>query len=164
MGKQYCELTGKKSPPTTDGEMRLWCQRPGKKQGDGSILYFTEQHHKKECDINYIVKKYDKTGLIQHISRFEGKFGDMSGADFQTMQNKVANALSMFEQLPSEIRNRFKNSPTELLSFMDNEQNRNEAIKLGLIRSDWTEETDGLGEHVKEGENVKKEPVEVVEE
>lgn len=139
----------------TKEEMRTWCKRPGRVGKDGKLVYFTEQHHKKECDVNEIIKKYDKAGIISHVSKFEAKFGELRGVDFKDMQDRVANAISMFNELPSKIRNRFDNSPAELLRFMENPENRSEAIKLGLIRADWTEETDGLGEHVLEGENIK---------
>jgi len=155
MSKQYVETIGKASAPTTSAEMRIHSSRPGKQDEEGNPIYFTEQHHKKECDVNLIIKKYDKTGLISHVSKFEGKFGDMTGIEFQTMQNKVANAKSMFNELPAEIRKEFNNNPKNLLEFMENPANRPKAIELGLIDSQWTEETDGLGEHVKEGENIK---------
>jgi len=138
-------------------EMRDWVKRPGKHDEDGKPLYTTEQHHKKECDINCIIKKYDKTGLINHVSKFEAKYGDFTGMEFSNMQNIVANANSAFQELPAEIRSRFKNNPKNLVEFMEHPENREEAIKLGLIDEKWTPETDGLGEHVKEGENVKKE-------
>jgi len=156
MSKIYREKTGKMNKSTTTEEMRTFCQRPGKQDEDGNPIYFTEQAHKNECDINHILMKYDKTGLITNVSKFEGHFGDISGQDFKQMQDQIATAKTMFNQLPVEIRNRFDNKPAELLTFMDNPENRNEAIELGIIRKDWTPETDGLGEHVKEGENIKK--------
>ena len=133
--------------------MRDWSKRPGKTNKDGSPLYFTEQAHKSECDVMQIIRRYDKTGLISHVSNIEAQFGDMTGIDFQTMQNKVLEAEESFAKLPSEIRKEFENSPAKLLEFMDNPDNREKAIELGLIRADWTEDTDGLGEHVKLGEN-----------
>lgn len=154
MSKQYCidnNLTGQ---PTTSPEMRVFCQRPGNHDEDGNPIYFTEQSHKINCDVNAIIKKYDKTGLISHISRFEAQFGDLSGNDFKTMTDKIINANNQFNNLPSEIRNRFQNNPEELLRFMENPLNRDEAIDLGLINRKWTPDTDGLGEHVKEGQNV----------
>lgn len=140
----------------TKEQMREWNKRPPLEVDEnGKGITLTEQHHKKECDINNIIKKYDKTGLITHISRIEAKFGNVSGIDFGESMRMVAEAKTLFATLPSDIRNRFKNSPKELLEFMDKPENREEAIRLGLIRKDWTEETDGLGEHVKEGENIK---------
>lgn len=158
MGLQYRIKYKDMGLPTTTPEMRIFCQRPGKRDENGNIQYFTEQAHKDTCDVNKIIQKYDKTGLISHVSKIEAQFGDMTGADFKAMQDKVANATSMFNELPSEIRNRFKNNPYGLLKFMENPDNRAEAIKLGIINPDWTPETDGLGEHVKLNENVKKKP------
>jgi phage internal scaffolding protein len=143
---------------TTTPEMREFCKRPGKMDENGNPIYTTEQAHKEAVDVNNILRKYDKTGVISHISNIEAKYGDMTGFDFREMQAKIADANSRFEQLPSEIRNRFKNDPAELLEFMENPDNRPEAEKLGLIDPNWTEETDGLGEHVKKGMNVRQNP------
>jgi len=148
MSKDYCKENGIEGYPTTDPEMRKWCQRPGKHDEDGNPVYFTEQAHKKECEIDHILKKFDKTGLITHIQDIEAKFGDVTGMEFQNMQNKIAAAKNSFNQLPLDIRNRFENDPAKLLSFMDDENNRHEAIKLGLIHEDTPENLDGLGEHV----------------
>lgn len=155
MSLEYREATGKTYKSKTTIAMRQQCQRPGKKDEKGNILYFTEQHHKNECDVNQIIKKYDRTGLIMHVSNFEHKFGDMTGDDFKKAQDMIANAKSSFESLPSNIRKEFKNDPSELLKFMENPGNRDKAIELGLIDPGWTEATDGIGEHVKIGENVK---------
>lgn len=152
MSKIYRELLEQ----TGEIDMRLFCQRPGKTDENGKILYYTEQHHKAECDVNRIIKKYDKTGLISHISRFEAKFGDLRGVDFKNAMDLVTRASSDFNDLPSDIRKRFSNSPENFLTFMEDSGNREEAISLGLIRGDWTDETDGLGEHVDVGGNVKK--------
>ena len=160
MSKEYREKTGSEMERFTNEEMRLHCQRPGKQNEDGTPQYFTEQHHKRECDINLIIDKYDKQGIIKHINEFEAAFGDMTGNDFKAMQDKIAHANSQFHNLPWQIRERFNNNPKNLLTFMENEDNRAEAIKLGLIANDTTPETDGLGEHVKKGETKKIKPTE----
>lgn len=156
MSKHYRETTGLISEPTTSPEMRAWSQRPGTVGNDGRPLYKTEQVHKDICDVNNIIKEYDKKGVISHVSKIEAKYGDLSGMDFKTMQETIINAGNMFNELPSKIRNRFKNDPQKLIEFMDSPDNREEAIKLGLINPDWTLETDGLGEYIKLGENKKK--------
>ena len=129
--------------------MRKACQRPGQRLPDGKPKYFTEQAHKNQCDVNQIIKKYDKGGLILHVAKMEHKYGDMTANDFAKMQATVLQAKMSFEALPSEVRNRFSNSPELFLKFMEDPENRREAIELGLINPDWTEDTDGLGEHVK---------------
>lgn len=130
-------------------DMRKWCQRPGKKGKDGKPIYFTEQHHKKECDVNLIIKKYDTQGVLSHVNTMEARFGDVTGADFRKAQDLFIQAKNSFESLPSEIKKRFQNDAGQFLEFMEDENNREEAIKLGLIRGDTPEDKDGLGEHVK---------------
>lgn len=133
--------------------IREWSKRPGRHDDMGRKVYFTEQGHKKQCDVNGIVRKYDRDGLILHVSKFEAKYGDMTGLDFKSAHDKVLHAKESFESLPGEIRKRFRNDPSELLDFMSDPGNRDEAIKLGLINGNWTEETDGIGEYVRIGEN-----------
>ena len=155
MSNAYCVATGNCGEPTTSSVIRELCKRPGKRDENGPI-YFTEQSHKNQCDINKIIDKYDKTGIIKHVSSFEGKFGDLTGVDFKMMQDKVANARSMFQELPSNIRKEFDNDPGRLLEFMENPDNRKKAEELGIVDKAWTEESDGIGEHVKDGKHVKK--------
>ena len=131
MSNEYYLKFGNKKP--TKEQFRKFLQRPGRMDEEGNPIYTTEQSHKAECDVNEIIKKYDRTGLITHVSSFEAKFGDLTGHDFQNMQNQVAQARNMFEALPAEIRNRFENDPSQLLTFMEDPSNRDEAIELGLI-------------------------------
>lgn len=149
MSKEYRETTGLNGERKVSEEMRLFCQRPGRKDEDGKPLYFTEQSHKDHCNVNHIINKYDKTGILTHMNTIEAKFGDMTGNDYKTMLDTVLEAKRNFKELPSNIRKRFDNNPEKLLAFMENPANRDEAIKLGLIDGRWSEATDGLGEHIK---------------
>ena len=158
MSKEFCEKMGKTGLITRTEGMRKHCQRPGRHFEDGTISYTTEQAHKNETDINQILRKYDKTGLITHISKFEGSYGDHTGLEYKEALDLVINAQHSFEQLPATIKKYFGQSPENLLRFMEDENNRDEAIKLGLIDPKWTLETDGLGEHVLFGENKNVEP------
>ncbi len=157
MSSKFLEKFGTKK--VSKQEIRNFLKKPGKHDGDGNIQYTTEQSHLDQCDVNKIIRKYDRDGIITHVSRFEAKFGDMTGMDFKTMSDKIANAQSMFNELPVEIRNRFDNNPENLLTFMEDPENREEAIKLNIIKKEWTPETDGLGEHIKQGENVVEEQI-----
>lgn len=140
----------------TSQEMRKLCQRPGRLDEDGNPIYTTEQVHAKQCDVNYIIAKYDKEGIINHLAKFEYKYGDMTANDFAQMTAAVLQAKQTFEAMPSKIRNEFDNSPEKFLAFMDDPANRDKAIELGLIDQDWTPETDGIGEHVKSKSERKK--------
>lgn len=152
MSEKYCNELGDKyiPTPTTTPEMRIFCQRPGKKNEDGSPCYFTEQAHKDICDINKIIARFDKQGVLTHVNKFEAQFGDMTGGDYKSMSDQVINAKYMFDQLPSIIRNEFDNDPGKLLEFMENPENRDRAIEIGLIDSNTPANLDGIGEHIKE--------------
>lgn len=159
MSKEYRDKIIKEEqlelPPFTNPSMRKYSQRPGRKLKNGKPQYTTEQSHAPQCDVNRIVAKYDKHGLITHVSRFEAKYGDLTGLEFKQAQDMILNAKETFKELPSNIRKRFNNSPEYLLTFMEDPKNRAEAIQLGLINPDWTEDSDGLGEYVPEGGNKK---------
>ncbi len=78
----------------------------------------TEQHHAKSCDINTIMAKYQKTGLIDHVTQHQGTYGDVSGADFKKAQDLVAEQKSIFYELPSEVRTQFDNDPANYLDLV----------------------------------------------
>lgn len=93
----------------------------------------TLQSFKEECDINTIMKRYQQTGVIDHVNRASPKFGDVEAVDFQDALNLVLDAEARFAALPSEVRERFGNDPARLLAFVDDPANRQEAVKLRLI-------------------------------
>lgn len=92
----------------------------------------TKQMHRDECNINTIIKKYKTTGVITNVNNLEAKYGDVTGLDFQTAMDLVAEAQTMFQELPSAVRNKFKNDPGLFLDFMDNPANQEEMVSMGL--------------------------------
>lgn len=99
----------------------------------------THQSFKDECDINTIMGRYLKTGVLpENLTQREAQYLDVSDIDFQAAAELVAGAKSLFEQLPSSIRNRFENDPAKLLAFTSDENNRREAAELGLLGPEAT--------------------------
>lgn len=94
----------------------------------------TEQAHKRETDINYILRDYERTGFIKHAQKHKGKYDDVSVQDFQDAMFIVTNAQKMFDELPGQVRKRFQNSPAEFLSFVQDPNNAAEMAKLGILR------------------------------
>lgn len=92
-----------------------------------------KQAFKDECDINNILQRYQKTGVLEHVARRKPQWGDVPAVDFQRAMEIVAEGNSMFEELPGSIRARFNNDPAEFLQFMQDEDNLAEARELGLI-------------------------------
>jgi phage internal scaffolding protein len=101
-----------------------------------------QQHHKDECDINVILERFGKTGQVP-VNKISGTYGDFSGVhDYHTALNAIIASESEFAALPAHIRNRFDNEPSKLIDFMNDESNKAEAEKLGLINISYTANTE----------------------
>ena len=107
---------------------------PGFKNDEPSL---TQQHFKDDADINNIMARYQKTGvLVDPLTQTTRKpmFDDFSElGDFRDHQQAVIDAQDMFMQLPSKLRARFANDPAELLQWLSDPANKEEAIELGLM-------------------------------
>jgi len=93
----------------------------------------TKQAMKAECDINNIMARYQKTGVIDFTNTHEARYGDCTGIDFENSLQEVAAARELFSALPSGLRTRFENDPAQFLDFVNDEKNEAEAIELGII-------------------------------
>lgn len=94
----------------------------------------TKQAHKQECDINHILARYKRTGVLDFQQRHEPQYGDVTAIDFQEAQFTVAKANGMFAAMPAHLRARFDNDPGKFLTFVHDERNRVEAEDLGLLK------------------------------
>lgn len=96
-------------------------------------LSLTKQSFAEECDINTIVRRFGVTGelpsnvVMPTYQDFEGVF------DFQTAMNAIVKANESFMLMPAEVRARFNNDPALFVDFCSNDDNIDEAVKLGLI-------------------------------
>lgn len=94
----------------------------------------TRQEFKRECDINTIMARAARTGEMP-VNRNPGLYGDFSTVgDFQSAQELLKDATDQFNGLPSTVRERFRNNPVEMLAFVSDKNNREEAVKLGLVK------------------------------
>lgn len=94
----------------------------------------TKQSFKDEADINLIMERYARTGILEFQQRRQAQYGDFTGYDYQAAKDLVAKGYSMFYELPATVRDRFKNDPAAFLDFVSNDGNRAEAEKLGLLK------------------------------
>jgi len=94
----------------------------------------TEQSHKHETDINFILEDYKRTGFMKHAKENQGKYDDISVQDFQTAMFQVTEATNMFNELPGHIRKRFQNNPSHFLEFVQNPANKTEMQTLGILK------------------------------
>lgn len=94
----------------------------------------THQSMQDECDINQIMLKWQKTGIIEHTNTYEGRYGDFTETpiDYQEALNQVREAEDMFMSLPSSIRRQFENNPQEFLEFVGDPKNAEKLVDMGL--------------------------------
>lgn len=94
----------------------------------------TEQSHKQQTDMNYILKDYSRTGIIKHAHTNQGQYDDVSSIDFQQAQNIVADAKSMFEGLPALTRKEFNGDVSRFLEFVRNPENGAQMQEMGITK------------------------------
>lgn len=107
----------------------------------------TQQSFVEDCDINVQLERFTRTGVIPNGNPNPPKYGDFIGApEFQDALNIVINAEYQFSLLDAKTRKRFGNDPAEYLEFVNNPENMEDAIKLGLfIKREETPSVDPKG-------------------
>lgn len=95
----------------------------------------TQQQFKEDSDINVIVARFGISGIMP------SDFGMPQSVDFSEMVTDYHTALNMVRQadeefmgLPADLRERFRNDPQELMQFVENPENLEEARKLKLAK------------------------------
>ena len=79
------------------------------------------------------MRKYEKTGLLEHVAKYGPEYANYVGApDFKQSMDYIANAHSLFNQVPAKIRDQFDNDAGKYLEFMTNEDNFEAIQELGL--------------------------------
>lgn len=93
-----------------------------------------EQSHKDEVNINNIIKRHgiDLVAKTNNLRSSDYTFDDIPGNDFQEAMLKVIKAQDTFMTIPSAIRKKFNNNPAEFLDFVQNPENMDEMVNLGL--------------------------------
>lgn len=109
-------------------------------QTDVSGPSLTKQSFKDECDINHILKRFLKTGILDFTNKNQARYGDTTGMEYTQAMQTVAAAKSLFNELPAPLRARFENEPAKFLDFVQDDKNRDEARELGLLKPEAASE------------------------
>lgn len=93
----------------------------------------TEQAHRDKVNINSIMSRYRKTGVVPQAVG-GSVYGDFSACtDYHSACEAVRRADEAFMSLPAAMRKHFDHDPHKLLAFLDNAENRQAAEDMGLI-------------------------------
>ncbi|WNK13987.1 MAG: internal scaffolding protein [Microvirus sp.] len=92
----------------------------------------TKQSFKDECDIQTIMAKFQRTGLLDFVNKRAPHYGDVTGINFDDAMQRVIQGREFFADLPSSLRDQFDNSPGEFFEFIGNPANAEAMAELGL--------------------------------
>lgn len=108
----------------------------GRIQLDTGDKLITKQAHKDECDINRILRQFQKTGIITHVQNARPTFQDLpSDIDFQMSLHLIQEAEQAFSELPSRVRDHFNNDPAQFLASFDDPNQADKLREFGLLSS-----------------------------
>lgn len=118
----------------------------------------TEQDKKNECDINYIINNFVKTGINPTAGRQMSYVDCTSVPKFEEAQLIVANTLSMFEALPANERDNF-GTVQKYLEYVSNPDNLKDCYERGLIDKDSVDIKDVYPEMFEQTSVVPQSPI-----
>lgn len=94
----------------------------------------TKQSHKDECDIHKILKQYQKTGVITHVTNRQPTFVDLPDEmDYQAGMNTLLRAQDAFAELPATVRDHFANDPARFLGAFNDPAQHDYLRAVGLL-------------------------------
>ncbi|AXL14655.1 internal scaffolding protein [Microviridae sp.] len=119
----------------------------------------THQSMAPECDINRIMAKWQKTGVIEHANTYQGQYGDFAETPtYQEAMNVVLESQEMFMTLPSSVRRQFDNDPGQFLAFAVDPSNGEKMIEMGLATPSVIDDLDTAPEPPKRAKKPDPEP------
>lgn len=94
----------------------------------------TIQSAEEEANINTIVRRFGITGQLPQDLQMP-QSGDFTNVpDFHTAMNLIRTTQTEFLKVPPEVRARFGNDPAAFMAFIEDDRNRDEAARLGLLK------------------------------
>lgn len=112
---------------------RLVPRRPSNTVGES----MTQQNFKDECDVNNIMRKFEKTGMVSHVNSVQGTYADYTDMpqSYHEALEQVQSAHDMFMTIPAKIRAEFNNDPGEFLAFVEDPANADKLRDMGLAKA-----------------------------
>jgi phage internal scaffolding protein len=92
----------------------------------------TNQSDAKDCDINILMSRYQKTGQMPQLLE-QPRFGDFSQVgDYREALDLVRQADATFHEVPAKLRKEFDNDPAKFLEFVKDPKNIDKMREMGL--------------------------------
>lgn len=92
----------------------------------------TRQEFAKECDVNELMRRYQKTGVMP-VGRTEPRYLDCTAVpQFHDAMQLFLQAEAAFMRLPAVVRREFDNDPEQFVAFAQNADNLPKLREWGL--------------------------------
>lgn len=92
----------------------------------------TRQEFAAECDVNNIMAKYKKTGMLPSDGRQMQYVSFENVPDLMSAMNTMIEAEAAFMRLPATVRRDFDNSAVEFVKFAEDKANLPKLREWGL--------------------------------
>ena len=116
-----------------------YSKRPPRRQFANDQPSMTIQSAADETDINVMMARYQKTGSFHgstNMPSVRPEFADFADVpQYHDAMSVILHAHENFAALPAKIRDRFGNDPSQLLAFLADSANKDEAISMGLVNA-----------------------------
>jgi len=94
----------------------------------------TQQHFKSEVNINNIIAKFNRTGILGDGEKAVPRYADVSlFGDFSQCQARIQEGKNAFQELPLEVRKLAGNDPARLWDVLQNPENREILVNAGVL-------------------------------
>lgn len=95
----------------------------------------TQQEFAEECDINALMARYQKTGVMPSGDASKAFYGDFADLpDYMQAQEIMLQAQAAFDMLPAVVRRQFDNDPALFVAFAEKEENIEQMRSWGLAK------------------------------
>lgn len=129
----------------THDEPRFLCRRAydvdhDKREGDLCAYHsdepsMTQQHFTDDANINELVRRFGITNEQIPAVQWTDQYTDLRGIpDLRAVLDQARDAKDRFMELPPKLRARFDNSMTKMWAFINDPDNAEEAVRLGLLK------------------------------
>lgn len=94
----------------------------------------TKSEFADECDINKIMERYRKTGVLpESAQQAAARYGDFSQRPgLNEIMQRMDAAVQLFEALPAKVRKQFSNDPAEFIEAAGTPEGLQVMKELGL--------------------------------
>lgn len=93
-----------------------------------------KQSFRKETDVNLIINRFEKTGLLTPVDSRPPFYMDVSEVgDYRSALENVRRADALFMALPSPVRAEFGNDAAAFLDFCTDPVNEDRMREMGLL-------------------------------